>query len=108
LHQERRSDATGTSIDLHRRGAPPRLRPHGPAANAILLKRDSLGVPTGPLLTASVSCKANQLRPFVRIRDFAEEFQELQSLSDKYKIGLLRDKCFIHREIAEEIADRDC
>ena len=43
----------------------------------------------GPFFTARVSCELNQLRPGIRIRDLAEEFQELQPLHHKIKITII-------------------
>ena len=61
----------------------------------------------GPFFTASVSCELNQLRPGIRIRDLAEEFQELQPLPDKIAITIIGPSVAIRRQVAEEIADGD-
>jgi hypothetical protein len=47
------------------------------------------------------------LRPGIRIRDLAEEFQELQPLHDKINITLFVFSIFVCYQVAEEIADRD-
>ena len=61
----------------------------------------------GPFFTACVSCELNQLRPGIRIRDLAEEFQELQPLHHKIKITIIGFSAFACRQIAKEIADGD-
>ncbi len=40
------------------------------------------------ILTARVSCELNQLCSRIRIRDLAEEFQELQPLLNKIQIAV--------------------
>lgn len=59
------------------------------------------------LFTARVSCELNQLCPGIRIRDLAEEFQQLQPLPDKIKVAIIWLNVSIRRQIAEEIADGD-
>jgi len=54
-----------------------------------------------------VSQELEQLRPGIRIRDLAEEFQELQPLHDKINITLFVFSIFVCYQVAEEIADRD-
>ena len=61
----------------------------------------------GLFFTARVACELNQLRPGIRIRDLAEEFQELQPLHHKIKITIIGFSAFARSQIAKEVADGD-